>query len=58
MFEILNKARLAPGAKEIMSNETVTLREKFESGPLLKISLWKEGRSAGRELFAIKLEED
>jgi hypothetical protein len=59
MLEELNTAWNAWGAKEIISNKTETLRGRsLESGRSLKVSLWKEGRSGGRELFAIKLEED
>jgi hypothetical protein len=58
MFKTLNKAWNAWNSKEIISNKTETLRGTFESGRSVKVSLWKERRSGGRELFAIKLEED
>jgi hypothetical protein len=58
MLEYLNMAWQAWDAKEFISNETGALQGKFPSGPSIKASLWKEGRSGGRELFAIKLEED
>jgi hypothetical protein len=55
MLERLKTAWHDREAKEIISNEKETLRRSFISGRLIKASLWKEGRSGGRELFAIKL---
>jgi hypothetical protein len=58
LVERLKKSERRMWGTKVISKDTRTLQDTFPSGRSIKASLWKEGISGGRELFAIKLEED